>query len=171
MTDVMSTVKSMLLAAWLLASGAVMGQGEVAPPQAEFVFEIRALLAPTEVQGESKDGMRQVIPITGGTVIGPDVNAEIVPGGADYQLVRPDGVRELEAVYMIRTDDGVLINVVNAGIIVDPTAEEPGYIMTTPSFQAPVGKYDWLNKAIFLSKITGGSDSPRAVHISVYIAR
>lgn len=147
----------------------VWGQSVANAPEAEFVFEIRAQLAPTEVVGETKDGVRQAIPITGGTVIGPQFNAAILPGGADYQVTRPDGVMELEAVYMIRTDDGALINVVNKGIIVAPEINNgENYIMTTPEFQAPAGKYDWLNKTIFLSRITGGSDDPRAVHISVY---
>jgi len=154
----------------LLAANVVSVQAqEVPPPQTEFVFQIRAELAPTVVVGESSDGYRQAIPITGGVFEGPQVRGEILAGGADYQLQRPDGVRELQAVYMIRTSDGVLINVVNEGIIVDPELNNgEAYVMTTPHFRAPVGKYDWLNKAVFLSKIVGGSDDPRAVHINVY---
>lgn len=168
----MNRIHAATLAVLLAFTHTLGAQDDSAVPTAEFVFEIRAELAPTQVLGESKDGMRQAIPITGGSVIGPGFNAAIVPGGADYQLVRPDGVRELQAVYMIRTDDGALINVVNEGIIVDPDVNGgEGYVMTTPRFQAPVGKYDWLNKAIFLSRITGGSDAPRAVHISVYRVR
>jgi len=145
------------------------GQSVAKAPEAEFVFEIRAELAPAEVVGDTKDGVRQAIPITGGTVKGPGFDASILPGGADYQLIRPDGVMELKAVYMIRTDDGALINVINEGIIVGPEINNgENYVMTTPSFQAPVGEYDWLNKSIFLSRITGGSDEPREVHISVY---
>jgi len=142
---------------------------EIAPPQAEFVFQVRAELAPNVVVGDSSDGFRQAIPITGGVFEGPDIHGDILAGGADYQLQRPDGVRELQAVYMIRTSDGVLINVVNEGIVVDPEINNgEAYVMTTPHFRAPVGKYDWLNKAVFLSKIVGGSDDPRAVHINVY---
>jgi hypothetical protein len=156
--------------AWLLLlliAGGVTAQ--VDPPLATFVFEIRADLAPTQTLGETSDGLRQAIPITGGTFAGPDIKGDILPGGADYQLVRPDGVRELQAVYMIRTDDGALINVINEGIIVDPDNNGgESYVMTTPHFRAPLGKYDWLNKSLFLSKITGGSDNPRAVFISVY---
>ena len=150
---------------------AVLAQDEFLP-EAEFVFEIHAELAPTMVLGESSDGMRQAIPITGGSFSGPQANGEILPGGADYQLVRPDGVRELHAVYMIRTDDGVLINVVNDGIIVAPEINDGvNYVMTTPTFQAPVGKYDWLNKSVFLSRISGGAENPRAVYIRVYRVR
>ena len=138
-------------------------------PEAEFVFQIRAELEPAVVLGNSSDGQRQATPITGGVFEGPEIKGEILPGGADYQLLRPDGVREIKAIYMIRTDDGELINVTNAGIIVAPEDEEgEPYIMTTPSFRAPVGKYDWLNKSIFLSRIVGGRDEPPAVFINVY---
>lgn len=158
-------VRGVVLGLWLAAGTSALAQA----PETEFVFEIRADLAPTVTVGETSDGMRQAIPITGGTFAGPDIRGEILPGGADYQLVRPDGVRELRAVYMIRTDDGALINVVNEGIIVEPAGDGgDAYVMTTPRFRAPVGKYDWLNKAVFLSRITGGSDEPRAVYISVY---
>ena len=40
--------------------------------------------------------------------------------------------------------------------------------MTTPKFRAPVGKYSWLNKSVFLSRIVGGRDDPPAVFINVY---
>ena len=136
--------------------------------QTEFVFEIRAELDDTEINGETKDGVRQAIPITGGTFEGPNIRGDILPGGADYQLIRADGVMELKAVYMIRTDDGALINVINEGIIVESETGGEAYVRTSPKFWAPTGKYDWLNKSIFLSRISGGSDEPRAVHIRVY---
>jgi len=137
--------------------------------ETEFVFELRVLLEPAIVLGETRDGVRQAIPIIGGSFEGPAIRGEILSGGADYQLERPDGVRELEAVYMIKTDDGALINVVNEGIIVTPESSgDAPYIMTTPRFWAPLGKYDWLNKSVFLSRIVGGSDDPPAVFIRVY---
>jgi len=138
-------------------------------PSTEFVFEIRADLEPAVVLGDSSDGQRQAIPIIGGVFAGPNIKGEVLAGGADYQLTRPDGVRELTAIYMIRTDDGALINVINEGIVVAPEAPDgEAYVVTTPKFRAPVGKYDWLNKSIFVSRIVGSRDDPPAVFIRVY---
>ena len=58
--------------------------------------------------GESKRGTRRVIPITGGTFSGPKINGEVLPGGEDWQLVRPDGDTELYARYLMKTDDGIV---------------------------------------------------------------
>ena len=132
----------------------------------EFVFEIKAQIAQVIPLGDTKDGKRQAIPITGGSFSGKQLKGEIIPGGADYQLVRPDGIVEINAVYMIRTDDGAVINVVNSGII-DPTAEKV-YFRTAPKFTAPVGRYDWLNKHLFLSSIHGDPKQPGYVFIRVY---
>lgn len=162
-------LNALLLIVALACNPGIYAQEASDTLETEFVFEIRAELDPAMVLGDSSDGERQAIPITGGSFEGPAIRGEILPGGADYQLVRPDGVRQIEAVYMIKTDDGALINVVNEGIIVAPeTAGAAPYIMTTPRFRAPTGKYDWLNKSVFLSRIVGGSDDPPAVFIRVY---
>ena len=39
-----------------------------------------------------------------------------MPGGADWQILRPDGAADLEARYTIQTDDGALIYVVSRGV-------------------------------------------------------
>lgn len=148
----------------LLAVGTAVAQPS--GPQTEFVFEVRAEIDDVIPLGETKDGTRQAIPITGGSFEGPDIKGEIIPGGADYQLLRPDGLRELEAVYMIRTDDGVVINVRNLGLI-NPQAD-PEYIRTTPVFTAPAGPYEWLNQYLFLGTLRIDPAQPGAVFIQVY---
>jgi hypothetical protein len=136
--------------------------------QAEFVFEVRAELSAPEVIGESSDGVRQAIPITGGDFSGPDIQGVVLPGGADYQTTRPDGVTEVHAVYMIRTNDGALINVVNDGIIVPGENGSAPYIRTTPQFKAPLGKYEWLNKTVFLTNLVVKPERPGMVFVRVY---
>jgi len=142
----------------------VHGQEEAI--QSEFVFEIKAKIADVIPLGETKDGKRQAIPITGGSFSGKNIKGEVIPGGADYQLVRPDGIIEVNAIYMIKTDDGAVINVENRGII-DTTGGKL-YIRTAPKFTAPVGPYDWLNKHLFLSSIHGDPEQPGYVFIRVY---
>lgn len=131
-----------------------------------FVFEIKAKIDRPLVNGPSTGGTRQAIPITGGTVEGADINGTVIPGGADYQLSREDGVTEIKAIYMIKTDDDVIINVVNSGLA---SATSSGrYLRAAPQFTAPTGKYDWLNKALFVSSIAVNPKEPGFVTIRVY---
>lgn len=80
------------------------------------------------------------------------MKGEVLAGGADWQLFRPDGVMEVKAIYAIKTDDGQVITVDNRGVI--DTSKESPYVRTVPRFQAPKGKYEWLNRRIFTGTIT-----------------
>lgn len=119
-------------------------------PLLEYSFEIKAICDPSFTVGQTQHGERVVIPIIGGSVEGKGIKGDVLPGGADYQLVdKSKGRTELEAIYCIRTDDGVSIHVRNVGILV---ANEKGvYFRTVPKFEAPSdSKYNWLNDAIFV---------------------
>jgi len=131
--------------------------------QTEFVFEARVNVDKPLVIGQSSHGLRRVVPITGGTFAGPNIKGKIVPGGADWQFVRPDGVLDVQAKYTLQTDDGVLIMVENRGLRhASPAVMErltkgemvPGneyYFRTNAQFEAPAGsKYEWLNRAVFI---------------------
>ena len=61
-------------------------------------------------------GRRRVVPIAGGTVEGPLLNGEIVPGGADWQVIAADGTVEVEARYTLAAADGGLILVHSRGV-------------------------------------------------------
>lgn len=163
MCQIRKTIIFFLILNFLLLHG-VPGNADAI--QTEFVFEIRANIAQAIPLGETKDGKRQAIPITGGSFSGTGIKGEIIPGGADYQPVRTDGIVEVNAIYMIKTDDGAVINVENRGII-DPMGGKP-YIRTAPKFIAPVGPYDWLNKHLFLSSIHVDPEQPGYVIIRVY---
>ena len=134
-------------------------------PQLEYVCELKVLVTAPMVVGETAHGVRRVIPIAGGTFEGPKMRGEIVNGGADWQIVRKDGVAELEAHYTIKTNDGVYIYIKNIGLrVATPEiaakigrGEQVGpndyYFRAVPKFEAPAGKYDWLNNAIFICKV------------------
>jgi hypothetical protein len=129
--------------------------GESSPLRTEFVLEIRADIAAALSIGPSPSGTRRLVPITGGTFEGPRLRGVVVPGGADWQLVRPDGVTSVEARYTLRAGDGTLVSVINRGLIVP--MEEGGqsgvYVRTVPEFEAPSGPHDWLNKAVFVGSL------------------
>lgn len=129
----------------------------------EFTFEARVSVETPLVVGPSSQGLRRVVPITGGAFEGPNIRGRVIPGGADFQHVRPDGVLVVEARYTLETSDDVLIMVTNRGIRrappevmerlgrgqeVDPSEY---YFRTTPEFEAPIGsKYEWLNQSVFV---------------------
>lgn len=113
-------------------------------PDLEFVCELNVRCDGTYRVGKTPHGTRQVIPIVGGTFEGPGIKGEVLPGGADYQM-QCEGHTEIEAIYSIKTDDGVNIHIRNCGII------KGNYFRTSPKFEAPIGsKYEWLNDGIFV---------------------
>ena len=120
-------------------------------------MQLYVTLEPEYVVGEVPHGKRVVIPITGGIFEGPKLKGTIIPGGADYQYQKTDGKNlrtELEAIYSIKTDDGVYIHVRNCGLICPGTSADgrPSfYFRCAPKFEAPAdSKYAWMNNALFL---------------------
>jgi hypothetical protein len=131
-------------------------------PALIFAGEVRAsVAAPFEI-GEVRGGRRRVVPITGGTFVGPDVRGRILAGGADWQIVRPDGFSALDSRYVIETDDGQTISVRNVGIRHAPAdvmrrllAGEPVdpalvYFRTTPRFETSAPELQWMTRAVFV---------------------
>ena len=123
-------------------------------PQLEFALQLRVTLDAAYSVGETQHGRRTVIPITGGTFEGPGLKGTIINGGADYQLANAAGRTEIEAIYSIRTDDGVYIHVRNRGIICsgkDDSGRPSFYFRAAPQFEAPAdSRYAWLNNALFV---------------------
>ncbi len=92
----------------------------------------------------------------GSTVSGPRLNGRLVDySGADWPVIRTDGVIELNAHYMIEADDGSLIYIRNLGYVHGPL-ERPGkptvdrYFRCTPYFRAPDGPHEWLNRTVIV---------------------
>jgi hypothetical protein len=143
-------------------------------PAFKFVYECEATLLAALDFGTTLVGHRRVIPITGGTFHGPQLRGEVVPGGADWNLQRSDGAGSVEAAYYLKTEDGVLIRVVNKGVGIaapspaDPGASELFFMFTTPVFEAPAGKYDWMNRATFVATLGARKAAHDAVLIRVF---
>jgi hypothetical protein len=123
-------------------------------PQLEFALQLKVTLGQAFSIENTQHGRRTVIPITGGTFEGPGIKGTIINGGADYQLANAQGRTELEAIYCIKTDDGVYIHVRNRGIIAggqDANGKPTFYFRAAPQFEAPAdSKYGWLNNALFV---------------------
>jgi hypothetical protein len=142
-------------------------------PTLEFAFSELVTLGPAVTPGKTALGERNIIPITGGTFEGPGIKGTIMPGGWDWQLHRADGCTEVKADYMLRTDDGVVINVVNTGALCPPAAGRPLTARTYPRFEAPIGRYDWLSKTAFVGTLAlaKAPDGGPAVRIGIWRAR
>jgi hypothetical protein len=141
-------------------------------PRLELVYECDATLSDMLRFGEVNDGTRNVIPITGGTFRGPRISGTVVPGGADWNLARNDGATMVDASYYLRTDDGVLLRITNRGVG-QPQPQDAGsaerfYMFTIPTFEAPKGKYAWLNSSVFVGTLGARRDAQKAVLIRVF---
>ena len=87
-------------------------------------------------------------------VSGPRLNGRLVDhSGADWPIVRSDGVVELNAHYVIEADDGAHIYIRNLGYVHTQLAasqEGSRYFRCTPYFRAPPGRHDWLNRTVVI---------------------
>ena len=147
-------------------------------PGFEFIFAAEGELADPIQFGDTYEGARRMIPILDGHFEGPDIRGTFISAGAaDWQYTRPDGVTQAEATYAIQTDDGVIVQIQNYGLRFGPDAVmkrlaagedvDPAeyYFRTNPRFKAPVGKYDWLNRGIFIAT---GARAPNGIKLWFY---
>jgi len=129
----------------------------------ELLFEIRAEISEVQVVGPTPSGNRRFRPVKGGTVSGPRISGEVLPGGGDWLLIRSDGVRSLDVRITFRADDGHLVYASARGLFaISPEAFEriqngedvdPAeyYFRTTPMFETSSEKYAWLNRVVAVS--------------------
>ena len=150
------------------AAPVVAAADEPAAPSLEYVMTLCVKIDGAFGVGATQHGTRFVIPITGGTFSGPKIHGEVLAGGADYQLQRSDMHRtELEAIYCIRTHDGVSIHVRNWGIIAGEGAQT--YFVTQPRFEAPAdGPYAWLNDGIYVCRPDFSGGEPGMIRLNVW---
>lgn len=143
-------------------------------PKFELLYECDATLSAAIEMGKTVEGQRRIIPITGGTIKGPLIRGELMNGGWDWNLSRSDGAGTVEAVYYLKTDDGVLIRIINRGVgggsppATDSGTGERFFMFTHPSFEAPIGKYDWLNRSMFVGTLGARINTVNAVLIRVF---
>jgi hypothetical protein len=131
-------------------------------PALELAFEVRVDVAPPlRVGGHGPHDVLSFVAITGGTVAGPRLNGVVLPGGGDWYTDR-DGVITLDARYLLRADDGAVIDVANRGFWradPDTTArldageqvdEADYYYRTSPVFTTDAEPHAWLTRTVFV---------------------
>ncbi len=131
----------------------------------EFLFTMTADLAEAQNVGATPRGNRRIYYVTGGEFKGPKLKGDVLPGGGDWALVRPDGVVALDVRATLRTDDGELIYTTYRGIIRGALDSPEFYFRTAPMYETGSEKYGWLNGivAVGVGKLT-----PAGVSYSVY---
>lgn len=136
-------------------------------PHCDFVYEAIVDIEDVQSLGQSPMGQRFIVNILGGEFKGPMLQGKVLPGGADRQLLRPDGVKELDALYEMQTDDGVFITVHNQ-VTIDMPNPEQRYARSVVRFRAPAGKYEWLNRRVFVGNLESQKPARNAVKIRVF---
>ena len=146
----------------------------------ELIAEMIADLEESIIVGNTQHGMRVVAYVKGGTIKGPELNGEVLPGGGDWFLYRPDGEGELDCRVLIRTDEGEhiymhyrgylsippdLMMQIQQGEDVDPSGY---YFRTAPYFEAGSEKLGWLNKT---QAVAVGKFEPTRITYKIYAIR
>jgi hypothetical protein len=143
----------------------------------EPIFTIHSPLGDIQMLGQTPYGERRVIDIHGGTVTGDRLNGTVLPGGADWQVIRADGVVHLQARYVLKSDTGGLITVeaegyrhgpaeVMARLARDETVDPAlYYFRTAMRFSTADPQAAWLNRILAIGR---GARMNRAVRIEVF---
>ncbi len=145
--------------------------------QTKYVFKLAIKIGAPIVAGDFGQGLRRIIPVLGGEVSGEGMHGMIYPVGADFQIIRPDGLTELEAKYAFELDDGAVIYIENVGIRFGPKealdrialgeAVDPAqiYFRSVPRFETGSEKYRWLMQHLFIGV---GARHPDRVELEVH---
>ena len=145
--------------------------------ETRYVFTITADIGSVVSAGDIGHGVRRIIPIIGGEVRGENITGKVCAFGADFQIIRPNELIELEAKYALETDDGAVIYVENKGLRFgpvdllqklkrgEPVDPELIYFRTAFKFETERESYRWLTRSLFIG---AGARHPDRVDIGVF---
>lgn len=146
-------------------------------PSLSHLCDMELTVEGAHLPGKTPNGNRRIIRVTGGSLRGDKLTAEVVPGGDDWITVQEDGTIIQDVRILLRTNDGELIMMEYRGIRtgdlevlerldnneeVDP---DEYYFRTAPIFETASSKYNWLNRRLFVSR---GVRLPGKVNYSIY---
>ena len=155
------------------------------PIETEYLFDADAHLEPVPLLvGAVPDGQRGVAYVTGGTIEGPRIRGEILPGGGDWLLIRADGTLKIDVRVCARTHDGTVIYMSYGGRLVfspeqmtlladrstaDAVDPSTYYFRTNPLFEVDMASpYAWLNRVVAIGV---GRVTSRGVAYSVHAVK
>jgi hypothetical protein len=148
-------------------------------PSLTRIYRLEATLGAPLDLGDVAQGHRRIVPLTGGTFTGPELNGTLLPGvSADWQIALLDGTALANIRYTLRTDDGHLLYVQSRGVRhgsadvlerlargEDVDASEYTF-RTSTQIETAAPALDWLNKGVFIGV---GGRQPGAVIYETYL--
>jgi hypothetical protein len=149
-------------------------------PALEHVCDLHVVVGAPHPVGTVRTGTRRVVPITGGSASGPLLTGTVLGTGADWLTVLASGAAELDARYLIETDDGALIEVVDRGVRTgspdvlrrlaggEDVSPDEYYMRGLIRLETADERYAWVNATVFVGRSMRGADG---VHISVFAVR
>jgi hypothetical protein len=148
-------------------------------PRLTRIFRLEASLGEALDVGNVAQGRRRIVPQTGGTFVGPELNGTLLPGAsADWQIVLPDGTALGDVRFTLQTDHGDLLYVRSQGIRHGSAqvlarlgrgeeVDASEYVFrTSTQIETAAPELDWLNKGVFVSV---GGRQPGGVIYEVYL--
>jgi hypothetical protein len=139
-------------------------------PTSSLVWTAAVTVTPRQALGAGPRGERFIVPITGGEFWGAPgheaLSGTVLAGGADRQTLRPDGVKELDALYEMQCHDGSVLTVHNQ-VCIDESVQ-PRYSRSVVKVSAPAGPHDWLNRRVLVGTLQPLQPERLAVVIRVW---
>jgi hypothetical protein len=133
-------------------------------PRLTKILRLEASLGEVLESGNGARGRRRIVPLTGGTFAGPELNGMLLPGAsADWQIVLADGTALGDIRYTLQTDKGDVLYVRSKGVrhgSADVLArlnrgeevDASEYVFrTSTQIETATPDLDWLNKGVFIS--------------------
>jgi muconolactone delta-isomerase len=133
-------------------------------PRLTPAYRLDATLGEPLDLGETAQGRRRIVPLTGGSFTGAGLSGTLVPGvSADWQTILPDGTALGDIRYTLRTDEGELLSVRSRGVRHGPADVlarlarredvDPGEytFRTSTRIETASPRLDWLNKGVFIA--------------------
>ena len=148
-----------------------------APPALVPMTRVRCEVGALVSLGRGRYGERRYVPLGGGSVRGAELNGTVVEGGVDWQIQRDDGALEIAAHYVVRSDDGALIEVRSDGLRHGPAdvmarlargeavARDAYFFRTLMRFETGDPRWLHLNKVM---AIACGMREAHAVTLDLY---
>jgi len=148
-------------------------------PQLTQIYRLEADLGEPVDVGDVSRGQRRIVPLTGGTFSGTELNGKLLPGAsADWQIVLRDCTALGDIRYTLQTDCGALIYVQSRGVRHgspevlerlgrDEDVDASEYTFRTSTWiETASRELDWLNRGVFVGV---GGRCPGGVIYETYL--